>query len=70
MDHHLDALGVLDSAVEQVEPAVATILGRSVEFCISYLERSAFHGSDLGLQVCVSGFKLERFIGRSSFPLN
>ncbi|XP_020102857.1 auxin transport protein BIG isoform X2 [Ananas comosus] len=44
------ASAVLFASVEQVEPAVATILGRSVEFCISYLERSAFDGSDLGLQ--------------------
>jgi hypothetical protein len=39
--------------VEQAEALIVAVIQQSLEFAISYLEKSEFNGDDSSIQVCV-----------------
>lgn len=45
--------GVNECIVEQAEALIVAVVQQSLEFAVSYLEKSEFNGDDLSIQVCV-----------------
>jgi predicted membrane protein len=53
---------VNECIVEQSEALIVAVVQQSLEFAVSYLEKSEFNGDDLSIQVCEASLAIHLVI--------